>query len=32
MNWEKLQFLITCVMFAATLIGFLAIIFTWVSA
>jgi hypothetical protein len=32
MNWEKIQFLITCIMFIATLIGFLAIILTWINA
>jgi hypothetical protein len=32
MNWEKLQFLITLVMFIITLVGFVAIFLMWIIA
>lgn len=32
MNWEKLQFLITLVMYIITLVGFVAIFLMWIIA
>jgi hypothetical protein len=32
MNWERLQFLITLVMYIITLVGFVAIFLMWITA